>query len=107
MIRGETTFICTQCKNKFTAMDIEYHCMALSCPMPCPHCGSIRTLPLHKLQEWTSPLEKNIGEIIETNDEKNVRFYPFTKGYGEKWKEKKVKNDNNSTADFCHTAINA
>lgn len=36
MIRGETTFICTQCKNKFTAMDIEYHCMALSCPMPCP-----------------------------------------------------------------------
>lgn len=22
---------------------------------------------------------------------KNVRFYPFTKGYGEKWKEKKEK----------------
>lgn len=58
MIRGETTFICTQCKNKFTDMDIEYHCKAFSCPMPCPHCGSIRTLPLHELQEWTSPLEK-------------------------------------------------
>lgn len=84
MIRGETTFICTQCKNKFTDMDIEYHCKAFSCPMPCPHCGSIRTLPLHELQEWTSPLEKNIGEIIETNDEKKC---PILSIYKRIWRE--------------------
>lgn len=89
MIRGETTFICTQCKNKFTAMDIEYHCMALSCPMPCPHCGSIRTLPLHKLQEWTSPLEKNIGEIIETDDEKMSDFIHLQKDMERSGKRKR------------------
>lgn len=89
MIRGETTFICTQCKNKFTAMDIEYHCMAFSCPMPCPHCGSIRTLPLHELQEWTSPLEKNIGEIIETDDEKMSDFIHLQKDMERSGKRKR------------------
>ena len=89
MIRGETTFICTQCKNKFTDMDIEYHCMAFSCPMPCPHCGSIRTLPLHKLQEWTSPLEKNIGEIIETDDEKMSDFIHLQKDMERSGKRKR------------------
>lgn len=89
MIRGETTFICTQCKNKFTDMDIEYHCKTFSCPMPCPHCGSIRTLPLHELQEWTSPLEKNIGEIIETNDEKMSDFIHLQKDMERSGKRKR------------------
>lgn len=45
MVRGYSTFICSECKKKFRAMDIEWCCTALSQPMPCPRCGSIRTRP--------------------------------------------------------------
>ena len=49
MIRGTTLFICTQCKKVFLASDVEYHAMALSVPMPCERCGSIRTMPMKGL----------------------------------------------------------
>ena len=49
MIRGTTLFICTQCKKVFLAPDVEYHAMALSVPMPCERCGSIRTMPMKGL----------------------------------------------------------
>lgn len=46
MLKGKTTFKCTQCGKTFKALDIEYHATALSQPMPCPNCKSIRTMPL-------------------------------------------------------------
>lgn len=46
MMRGTTTFVCTECKRKFKAPDIEYLCTALSVPQKCPHCQSLRTRPV-------------------------------------------------------------
>lgn len=46
MIRGTTLFICTECRHRFKAMDIEYLCTSLSFPQKCPKCQSIRTRPI-------------------------------------------------------------
>ena len=45
MLRGTTTFKCTQCGEKFKGLDIEWMATIFSCPQPCPKCGSIRTRP--------------------------------------------------------------
>ena len=47
MFRGISTFKCTKCGERFKAFDIEYNVSPLSCPQPCPHCGSVRTFPCH------------------------------------------------------------
>lgn len=54
MLRGMTTFKCTQCGHKFLAADVEYMATAYSMPQRCPECGSVRTRPagvLGKLRE--------------------------------------------------------
>lgn len=45
MLRGTTLFVCDNCGNKFTALDIEWLCTVLSQPMKCPKCGSYHTMP--------------------------------------------------------------
>jgi len=45
MYRGTTRFKCTECAEIFKAPDIEYMATMMSVPQPCPHCGSIRTMP--------------------------------------------------------------
>lgn len=50
MIRGITTFKCTQCGETFEGWDAEWRATVFTCPLPCPKCGSIRTRPpLHSL----------------------------------------------------------
>ena len=46
MMRGTTAFVCTECKRKFKAPDIEYLCTTLSVPQKCPHCESFITRPV-------------------------------------------------------------
>lgn len=46
MVRGRTLFVCTECKHKFIAADIEYLGTSLSIPQRCPKCQSIRTRPV-------------------------------------------------------------
>lgn len=45
MVFGTTQFICTKCGNDFESFMAEYQCTSLIAPMPCPQCGSIRTMP--------------------------------------------------------------
>lgn len=46
MLRGMTTFKCTEFKRTFRAPDFEYMATVYSMPQRCKHCDSIRTLPL-------------------------------------------------------------
>ena len=64
MLRGTTLFICTECKKVFLAPDVEYNAMALSVPMPCERCGSMRTLPM-KLDYFVLSDELNPNEPLE------------------------------------------
>ena len=41
MARGKTTFRCPECGGTFKDWDIEYMASAMSCPMPCPDCGTM------------------------------------------------------------------
>ena len=45
MINGTTLFKCTECGNRFMALDIEYGATALSTPQKCPKCGNMHTRP--------------------------------------------------------------
>lgn len=45
MVRGITTFKCTQCGKTFEGWDAEWRATVFTCPLPCPKCGSIRTRP--------------------------------------------------------------
>lgn len=51
MLRGMTTFKCTQCGHKFLAADVEYMATAYSTPQRCLKCGSVRTRPAGVLGE--------------------------------------------------------
>ena len=64
MIRGTTLFICTKCKKVFLALDVEYHAMAYSVPMPCERCGSRCTLPM-KLSPFLRKEELNPDKPLE------------------------------------------
>lgn len=67
MYRGTRTFICTKCRHKFKAMDIELMATVYSAPQPCPECGSIRTRPI----SLTPYLHNKIYEVIWDRLEKD------------------------------------
>ena len=70
MIRGKTIFICTKCKKFFIAADIEYCASVFSVPMPCPRCGSIRTMPFSLFYVHQLFIYKEIWKQMEENSEK-------------------------------------
>lgn len=68
MIRGKMLFRCSKCKKIFVAPDMEYCASILSTPMPCPRCGSIRTMPLYAyLNPFNISIYKKIWETMEEN----------------------------------------
>lgn len=68
MIRGTTIFRCTKCNNIFFSADAEYCATILSAPMPCPRCGSIRTMPLLAyLNPFNVSIYRKIWETMEEN----------------------------------------
>ena len=44
--KGKLEFKCTQCGSTFSALDIKPHPYSASFPSRCPHCQSIKTLPV-------------------------------------------------------------
>lgn len=46
MLRGKKKFICRDCGEKFSALDMEWKATALSAPQPCPKCFSMKTRPV-------------------------------------------------------------
>ena len=74
MIRGITIFRCSKCNKIFTAPDAEYCATILSTPMPCPRCGSIRTMPLLAyLNPFNISIYRKIWETMEENVAKRER----------------------------------
>ena len=65
MMRGTTTFVCTECKRKFKAPDIEYLCTALSVPQECPHCQSLRTRPVSILGKMQNKMYEPVWKQME------------------------------------------
>ena len=57
MLQGTTTFICSKCKHKFVAPDVEYKGSVLTAPRPCPKCGSRRTCPSSQVDSMKSAYE--------------------------------------------------
>lgn len=45
MYNGMIKFKCNDCKQQFTAADMELMATNLTAPQPCPHCNSIHTYP--------------------------------------------------------------
>ena len=45
MLRGRTLFVCDECSNHFSGLDIEYQATVLSAPVRCPKCQSWHTMP--------------------------------------------------------------
>ena len=73
MIRGITLMKCTECGKRFWGPDIELGASALSQPLRCPKCGSIRTRPSRLFGAFTSnKVYKKIWDRMET-----YRFYDF------------------------------
>lgn len=68
MLRGVTTFKCTQCGHTFKAPDIEYMATVYSMPQKCPKCGSVRTRPASLLGKLQEGMYRNIWKKIENND---------------------------------------
>ena len=67
MIRGITLMKCTECGKRFWGPDIELGASALSQPLHCPKCGSIRTRPSRLLSPFTSDTKyKIIWNQMET-----------------------------------------
>ncbi len=89
MIKGYTTFLCTNCRNKFKGPDIEFGATVYSSPLRCECCGSIRTLPLKNVplflffsffgigKEYR--VYENIWKGMEENERKNRKDQDFTK----------------------------
>ena len=69
MLRGITTFKCTQCGAKFPAPDIEYMATAYSMPQKCPKCGSWRTRPVSLFGKLTEGVYRKIWERMENKNE--------------------------------------
>ena len=72
MFRGMTTFKCTQCGNKFVALDVEYMATAYSVPQRCPQCGSVRTRPAGVLGKLREEGYRKVGEEMEKNYNNNL-----------------------------------
>lgn len=64
MFRGYCTFVCDDCKTRFTAMDIEYACTTYSAPMKCPGCGSMHTYPKRPFLLSFLGLDKRVYKSI-------------------------------------------
>lgn len=74
MIWGTTEFRCSKCNKVFTAPDAEYCASVFSTPMPCPRCGSIRTMPLLAyLNPFNISIYRKIWETMEGNVAKRER----------------------------------
>lgn len=69
MLRGVTTFRCTQCGAKFPAPDIEYMATVYSTPQKCPKCGSWRTRPVSLLGKLKEEAYREIWERMENKNE--------------------------------------
>ena len=66
MVRGKTLMKCTECGKRFWGVDIEWAATALSQPLPCPKCGSVRTRPSRLLSPFSSDIMyKTIWEQME------------------------------------------
>lgn len=70
MLRGVTYFVCDNCLEFFMGPDIEYQCMALSCPQRCPYCGSYHTMPYGA----SSSLYIDIWKKMDKTEEYSTTF---------------------------------
>ena len=68
MLRGITTFECTECKNVFKGSDCEWHASVFTAPCKCPQCGGFRTMPQGAFLQ--KPIYKKIWESIEETQNK-------------------------------------
>lgn len=68
MLRGITTFKCTQCGRTFKAPDFEYMAMVYSTPQKCPKCGSIRTRPVGLFGKLLEGVYRSIWERMESHE---------------------------------------
>ena len=71
MLRGITTFKCTQCGHTFKAPDVVYMATVYAMPQKCPKCGSIQTRPdslLGKLKE------EGYRKIWEKMEKQNLNY---------------------------------
>ena len=67
MVRGLTLMKCTECGKRFGGLNIELGTTALSQPLRCPKCGSVRTRPSRLLNPFTSDTTyKKIWDQMET-----------------------------------------
>ena len=73
MLRGFTKFHCTACGHDFTGPDYELACTIYTAPIPCPRCGSIRTLPKSNLGFLFGFLKKRFYKSIWDRREKTAR----------------------------------
>lgn len=74
MIWGTTKFRCSKCNKIFIAPNAEYCASVFSTPVPCPRCGSIRTMPLYAyLNPFNISVYKKIWETMEENMVKRER----------------------------------
>ena len=93
MLRGFTKFHCTACGHDFTWPDCELACTAYTAPIPCPRCGSIRTLP-----------KSNLGFLFGIGKK---RFY---KSIWSRWeetaREKEAKENNEAIEAMPHKQPN-
>ena len=66
MVRGITLMKCTECGERFWGLDIELGASALSQPLQCPKCGSIRTHPSGLFSPFSSDIEyKKIWDHLD------------------------------------------
>ena len=65
MLRGKKNFKCDDCGHVFEALDIEWQSTAYSQPVPCPKCGSRRTMPKSLFGFIDKIIYKKIWEEID------------------------------------------
>lgn len=79
--KGQQEFKCTQCGATFSAIDMRPHPYSASFPSRCPHCQSIRTLPLSDEKRATRYesiwLLMELAEKERKNDKKEEIFEKF------------------------------
>lgn len=76
--KGQQEFKCTQCGATFSAIDMRPHPYSASFPSRCPHCQSIRTLPVSDEKRATRYesiwLLMELAEKERKEDKKEVIF---------------------------------